>query len=134
MLFFRYTENPKKDLKRGFSFHADNVDMIEIELEYNPTLTKKEWKRNMEANGLRIAKNTKTGERRIALNGLCCFSLAANTLEEALEEIGEYPTFGRDMYGEETSWAIFEGTKAWGDCPDGSICHPRKIVYKKIIK
>lgn len=121
MLFFRYTDEPEKDIKRGFSFHSCSPECLDKYGRQNDLLT--------------IVKNRATGERRVALNGLCCYHLEADTIEEALEEIEEKKYYFTvfDYTPETNSWAIIEGTQAEGQCPDGDICHPKKVIYKKII-
>lgn len=121
MYFLRFTEDPETDIVRGTSLHLSDLQSLEEAKEYYPDLEFIEVKIH--------------GVDYIAqlIDGLCCYALEAETIEQAKEEAKNYfdscPNAGitetRKPYIFEGEWV--ENTNDL--CPDGDLFEPSGKYY-----
>ena len=113
--FLRYTNNPKKDFKRGTSLHL--IDDAES------------------AASIENAKHIKGIGWAVILNGLCAHTIEAKNESDAIEESIELVKWARKHKGTSGNYPEGDGYAAWlfkgkfnGDCEDGILFKPEKII------
>jgi hypothetical protein len=112
--YLRYTSTPQEDYDRGASCHFTPWNTKDATIEEVA-----EW---LEIDEDEIEEKIAIVDDRyiLPLNGLCCFALEAETLEDAIQEA---QAFENKFDGLPKTLWIGEDAD-YDDCPDGDMFHP----------
>lgn len=121
MYYLRFSSNIESDIKRGHSYHMTHFTKGEYTKKQiaefcNCDVDKVEYRKDAKVFGIR-------------LDGLCCFSLESETLEDAIEESldREFAQYGQVEKG---ITFILEGKEVWtDDICEGTFIKNAKVVH-----
>lgn len=118
-LYIRYSDNIKKDIELGHSFHYTGLDKDFTVKEVAEAC-------NIDENG--IEYNVEAKQYVQILPGLCAFELESDNLEDAVEEAKGFKY--NDVYNSRDMefWHVLSGDYC-DDCPEGCVIEDVELLY-----